>query len=406
MKILAVQETDWMKRGPHPQHHFLERLAQRGHLVRVIHYPLNWRNTYGDNTKGTPIIVNGVHRVTSGPGVTLITPPFVRLPGLDLPSMAASHAIVIRREVRDFAPDVVMGLSILNSFVAMRIAQRLDIPFVYQTIDALPELVPWKRLKGLARAFVSANYRGAERILLISDALVEFAMSLGADESKCFVIPAGVDLELYSSPDNKKALRQQLGLESTDFVLGYLGYVYPSSGLTELLPGIAGFKSDGAKVKLLVIGDGEGTEKLLSIARSMGISDRVIVTGWQSYELVPALLDLCSIFVFPGIDSDLLRHVVPMKFYEYLAAGKPVVSTRLEGIAREFHDCRAVHLVSEPDEVAKAALSLLYNPEERRLEGEIGRNFVRERRGWSRLTELLERCLDEVITLKRSESIP
>jgi len=392
-----------MMRGPHPQHHFLERLAQRGHEVHIIHYPLNWRNASFGTSRGEPKIVDRVHRVTSGPGVTLITPPFVRIPGLDLLSMAAVHAITVRRQIHVFEPDVVIGYSIVNSFVAMRLARRLGIPFVYQTIDALPELVPWKWLRGLARIFVSANYKGAQRILLISDSLVDFAISLGAARSKCSVIPAGVDLELYSSPNSGKTLRAELGLESTDLVLGYLGYVYPSSGLTELLSKIAEKKSRGARIALLLIGDGDGREELVSNARSLGLGDRVIVTGWQAYERVPSLLSVCNIFVFPGFDSDLLRHVVPMKFYEYLAAGRPVVSTRLEGIVREFHDCTAVHIVSEPREVADAALRILDDPEECRLESEVGRNFVRVRRGWAHLTDLFEACLYEVVSAKHPE---
>src|SRR3972149_5428730 len=38
MRILAVQETDWLRRGPHQQHHLLERLAGRGHPVPVLDY--------------------------------------------------------------------------------------------------------------------------------------------------------------------------------------------------------------------------------------------------------------------------------------------------------------------------------------------------------------------------------
>ena len=42
MRILYVQETDWINRGPHQQHHLMERMAQRGHEVRVIDYDLLW----------------------------------------------------------------------------------------------------------------------------------------------------------------------------------------------------------------------------------------------------------------------------------------------------------------------------------------------------------------------------
>ena len=43
MKILVVQESDWIKRNPHQQHHLMERLSMRGHEIRVIDYPIDWK---------------------------------------------------------------------------------------------------------------------------------------------------------------------------------------------------------------------------------------------------------------------------------------------------------------------------------------------------------------------------
>ena len=45
MKILVVQESDWLKRNPHQQHHLMERMALRGHEIRVIDYPIDWPNS-------------------------------------------------------------------------------------------------------------------------------------------------------------------------------------------------------------------------------------------------------------------------------------------------------------------------------------------------------------------------
>ena len=47
MKILVVQESDWIKRNPHQQHHLMERLSLRGHQVRVIDYPIEWKEEKG-----------------------------------------------------------------------------------------------------------------------------------------------------------------------------------------------------------------------------------------------------------------------------------------------------------------------------------------------------------------------
>ncbi|MEK7329140.1 MAG: glycosyl transferase GT4 family protein, partial [Chloroflexota bacterium] len=40
MRLLVTQETDWLKRGPHQQHHLFERLAARGHSVTVLDFEI------------------------------------------------------------------------------------------------------------------------------------------------------------------------------------------------------------------------------------------------------------------------------------------------------------------------------------------------------------------------------
>ncbi|MDP2766959.1 MAG: hypothetical protein Q8O41_05860 [Candidatus Methanoperedens sp.] len=43
MKLLVLQETDWIKRGPHQQHHLMDRMALRGHEIHVIDYEYLWK---------------------------------------------------------------------------------------------------------------------------------------------------------------------------------------------------------------------------------------------------------------------------------------------------------------------------------------------------------------------------
>ena len=46
MKILLVQESDWLKRNPHQQHHPMERLSLRGHEITVIDYNIDWKKNH------------------------------------------------------------------------------------------------------------------------------------------------------------------------------------------------------------------------------------------------------------------------------------------------------------------------------------------------------------------------
>jgi hypothetical protein len=49
MKLLVLQETDWIKRGPHQQHHLMDRMALRGHEIRVIDYDYLWKDDKDKN---------------------------------------------------------------------------------------------------------------------------------------------------------------------------------------------------------------------------------------------------------------------------------------------------------------------------------------------------------------------
>ena len=396
MRILSVQETDWFQRGPHQQHHILERLAERGHEIRVIHYPLLWRQQAASGQVGYPSVARGIRRVTNGPGVTVLSPPFLPVPGLDVNSMGLSHFLAIRAQLRDFRPDVVVGYSILNSFLAMKMAKKSGIPFVYHIIDVLYELVPWRLLKGLGKLLEERNLKGADLVVGINLALLELATDRGADHQKCRLVRAGVDIDRFRGQSNGHELRRRLGIEDADLVLGYMGWVYPFSGLVEMLPSIAGAKDNRKRFVLLVIGDGEAVPQLLSHARSMGVQKEIKITGWQPYDILPSYLEVCDMFVFPALKRNVVEHIVPIKFYEYLAAGKPVIATRLEGISKEFDECPAVHLVDRPEDALPFALELLKDTSRYERDGIAARQFVETNCDWKDVTSRFEDCLEYV----------
>jgi glycosyltransferase involved in cell wall biosynthesis len=89
-----------------------------------------------------------------------------------------------------------------------------------------------------------------------------------------------------------------------------------------------------------------------------------------------------------------MRNIVPIKIYEYMAAGKPVITTRLEGVVREFGDANGVVYVDDPQDVPDEAIRL----DKERLVRALGQNayeFVR-RFDWAVITEEFESILGRV----------
>jgi len=90
-----------------------------------------------------------------------------------------------------------------------------------------------------------------------------------------------------------------------------------------------------------------------------------------------------------------MRSIVPIKMYEYMACGKPVVSTGLPGIVEEFGQGNGVVFVDGPGEVLEMAVELV----EKCCLGEYGtkaRKFV-EKYSWDKITNQFEDTLREVL---------
>ena len=141
MKILVLQESDWIERGPHQSHHLFERLSRKGHEVRVVDFEI------GQRTRGSKSVVThrtqlvAPSKVVAGSQIQVIRPTAVHLPILDYASVLVMHGLEVRKQLSVFRPDVVVGLGLLNAFIGIRAAKRREIPFVYYLIDELHQLV-------------------------------------------------------------------------------------------------------------------------------------------------------------------------------------------------------------------------------------------------------------------------
>ncbi len=78
MNILVVQESDWIKRNPHQQHHLMERLSMKGHNIRVIDYPINWKENEG-LYQGREV-VDDYYKIHPQGTVKVIRPSIINIP--------------------------------------------------------------------------------------------------------------------------------------------------------------------------------------------------------------------------------------------------------------------------------------------------------------------------------------
>jgi glycosyltransferase involved in cell wall biosynthesis len=387
MRILVVQESDWLERGPHQSHHLMERLVLRGHEVRVIDYQVGWKEHRLEGLLSHRQIVHNVHKV-EGDGVTVVRPSFLRIPGLSYLSLLITHRIEIERQIREWKPDVIVGFGLLNARMAIKLGKKHHIPFVYYILDELHRLVPEQFLQPLAKYVERGNYERSVKVLSISQGLRDYAIEMGASPVGTEILRAGVDIRRFQSADGSE-IRKKYGFTPEDTVLFFMGWLYDFSGLDVVAEELA--RSDDKHLKLLVLGKGELWDRLQSIQQKEGLGDRLVLEGWKPYEEVPSYLAASDICLLPAKHSKIMENIVPIKMYEYLAAGKVVFSTDLSGVRKEFGEGNGVLYINESRDVVALAQKLIENGHIHD-EGRKGQLFVGDN-DWAGLTSRFEQIL-------------
>jgi len=394
MRILVVQESDWLERGPHQQHHLMERLSLRGHEVRIIDFEITWTKKPRMGIYSKRNVFSGVSKACEGADVTVVRPGIVKLPLFDYGSIVFTHTVEIRRQISEFRPDVIVGFGILNTFIAMRMASRYRIPFIYYLIDALHTLIPIRKLRFLGKVLESNTLRGCDIVCVINEELKRYAIEMGAQPYKVHVVRAGIDTERFNPHLDGYGLREKLGISKDDIVLFFMGWLYPFSGLKELAVELLESGYAYPNLKLVIVGEGDIYHELRQLKRDRNLQ-QLILASWQPYERIPEFIAMADICLLPAHNNEIMRNIVPIKMYEYMACGKPVIATKLLGIMREFGEGNGVIYVDRPEDALKEAIKLAEDRQKMRELGMKATEYI-QKYSWKAITDQFEEILKEL----------
>ena len=402
MRILVVQESDWIKRNPHQQHHLMELLGLRGHQIRVIDYEVEWKDSEleeGDTKyKTSRKIFNSYKKVYNTDNVTVIRPPLVKMPVLNYFSVIHYHRKEIKHQIEVFKPEIIVAFGILNANIASRLAKKAKIPFVYYFIDVLHQLIPEKSFRGIGKQITKRTIKNSSYVLTINRKLSETAIELGADPHKMDIVDAGINLKQFNYKQNNGfKLRRYFRIKNDDIVLFFMGFLYNFAGLKELAVELGKNKSKYPNIKMLIVGDGDSFEALKLIQKKYDMEEQLILTGRQKYKLMPDFIGASDICILPAYkDEIIMQDIVPIKIYEYMAMKKPVIATRLPGLVSEFGEKNGLVYINNPEEVLEVVHERFKNKKDLEEVGNQGYNFVQEN-DWRTLAIKFESILENLV---------
>ena len=390
MKILIVQESDWINRNPHQQHHLMERLSLKGHEIRVIDYEIDWKALKNTQKISKRQVFKNVAKIHKSARIDVIRPGIVRIPIFNYLSLIFSHKKEIEWQINEFEPDIIIGFGILNTYLASRAAKRKGIPFVYYLIDVLYTLIPEKSLQFLGKKIKKRIIKNSSLVMTINERLSEFAIDLGSEKEKTVVVDAGIDLNEFDPGLKGDEIREKYNINDNELILFFMGWIYHFAGVKEVAEELGKQKNDN--IRLMVVGDGDAFEDLETIKYKHKLDDKLILTGKQPYNKIPEYIAACDICILPAyIDEEIMQDIVPIKIYEYMAMGKPVIATRLPGIIMEFGENNGITYIETPQDVIKIAHKMDTNNL-----GKKARNFV-ESNDWEYITNKFEKVIMGVV---------
>lgn len=391
MHITVVQETDWLKRGPHQQHHLFERLAARGHDVTVLDFEI----LYEPFPRAPLIAHRQIHSnvkrtLASSNGVTVIRPLTIRLPLIARPiSLLTFYAELVRRISNP--PDVVINYALSTGLPALIASRQRRIPFLFHVIDSLYTLVPFPVLQPVAKIFERNLLRASDRTLYINEELRQYGIAMGAKGSLARTIRTGVDLQRFGMGVETASLRSQLGFESDDVIFLFIGWLYDHVGVDTVMRTLSRLP---ANVKMLVVGAGEGEPQLKALHQELNLGERVVFAGSQPYDAMPQFMAMADVCLLYFDLKPITQHIVPIKIYEYMASGKPVLASPLPAVMRDVPPNNGVLYIPQIELLSE--LNRLLDPNYRNDLGAKSRKFVEENCDWEKLTDEFESLLLEM----------
>ncbi|MCL6447510.1 MAG: glycosyltransferase family 4 protein [Armatimonadetes bacterium] len=251
----------------------------------------------------------------------------------------------------------------------------------------------WKKM--ILAAAERALSRVTDRIITVSEALRrELMQKEGINPDRIVTIYNGIGPAPGRPPRERRQVLRELGLPPLGQVVGTIARLAPQKGVGYFLKAAAMLVKD-YQVNFLIVGGGPLRRQLESEAISLGLQNRVVFTGER--EDVPAILPVFDIFVLPSLTEGF-----PLTILEALAAGRPVIATRVGGIPEAIVDNYTGLLVKpgDPAGLALAIAELLSDRERALALGRAGQACARDRFTVAQMVRRVEEEYIKALTAK------
>lgn len=364
MRILMIAPEPFFEpRGtPFSEYHRIRALLDLGHTVDLVTYPF-----------GRDVELPGltIFRCARPPLIrrVRIGPSWAKLSlDLALSVTAARRALVGRYDAVHSHEE--------GALIGVLLARALGVPHLYDMHSSLPQQLEnfaFTRSRLVVRTFAWFErfvVRRSSVIIVICPQLFDIVRAIDATVPTVLIENAPGSGEAPTAGTGAR-VRADLGLSPDTPVALYTGTFEAYQGLDLLFTAMRVVSARQPRARLVLVG-GEAAQvaREQARAREMGVAGAVLFVGQRPAEEIPAFLDAADLLVSPRSTGT----NTPLKIYQYLRAGKPIVATRLLTHTQVLDDDVAVLTGATGGEFAAGMLAMF---DDRARGARLGENAKR-----------------------------
>ena len=303
-----------------------------------------------------------------------------------------------------FRPDIVYIRDIKFTVLPVLLARLSNIPCVLEVNGLMDEAVKIRRVTPwtfrILNTFHRWNIRRASHIITVTKGIKnEILRRYGITNEKISIINNGVDLTQFSPMDKKEA-KKKVGLSQSYKYVGFVGGLFPWHGLDQLIEATPHVLKNEPHARFVVVGSGLMESSLKKMISKRKLDQKFIFTGPVPFHMVPYYINsfhVCVVF-FKKVRND---PGDPIKLYEYLACGRPVVASNVPGYGDVVDSTKAGTSVNSADSIAtaEAILELLRDDDKADYMGKKGLQKAQASFSWEKKVKETEQVLTKLVRL-------
>jgi glycosyltransferase involved in cell wall biosynthesis len=304
--------------------------------------------------------------------------------------------------------DVIIVRDLPMAPAAIFIGRLLRIPVIMDMAECYPEMLRsrWKHQKAsfidrlvrnpaLADKVEKWAVRSLDAVLPVVQESRDRLVRMGVDPSRVFIVSNTPEKKRF---DEAAATVEAVAPADRPLEVFYVGLVNASRGLDTVIDAVDLFAKAGGKMTLRVVGTGAQLAYLQKTVVERNLHSHVVFEGWVENTRVPAMVARADAGIVPHHSTTHWQNTIPNKLFDYMAAGKPVITTNVPPVARVVNEasCGMVFEDYNAQQLARIFETLQDRALCRTL-GENGRRAVAERYNWDAEKPALRAALARVM---------